>query len=87
MITLQKEIHDYCKKNKVDFDIIYTLGNSTYNDGYRKLGRPEVARPYLKHMDGPIGGHCVIPNAHLIDSPSARELIKKNKGYMKKKTA
>lgn len=87
MITVQKEIHDYCKKNKINFDIVYTLGNSTYNEGYRKLGRPEVARPFLKHMDGPIGGHCVIPNAHLIDSPSARELIKKNKGYTKKKTA
>lgn len=67
LIMMQKEIHQWCKKNKVDFNIVYTMANQDYNKGYIKLGRPEVVRPYLKHMDGPIGGHCVVPNAKLLN--------------------
>lgn len=67
LIMLEKEIHAWCKKNKVDFDAVYTMANRDYNEGYMKLGRPEVVRPYLKHMEGPIGGHCVLPNAKLLN--------------------
>lgn len=66
MIMLEKEIYEWCKVNKVDFDLVYTKANEHYNEGYMKLGRHEVVRPYLKHMDGPIGGHCVLPNAKLL---------------------
>lgn len=66
LIKLEKEIYDWCKKNKVNFDAVYTRANQDYNEGYVKLGRPEVVRPYLKHMPGPIGGHCVVPNAKLL---------------------
>ncbi len=66
LILLEKEIHAWCQKNKVDFDAVYTTANRHYNEGYVKLGRPEVVRPYLKHMPGPIGGHCVTPNAKLL---------------------
>jgi hypothetical protein len=66
LIMLEKEIHTWCVKNKVDFDAVYTQANKDYNEGYIKLGRPEVVRPYLKHMEGPIGGHCVRPNAKLL---------------------
>jgi UDP-N-acetyl-D-mannosaminuronate dehydrogenase len=66
LIMLEKEVYEWCKKNKVDFDAVYTQANKDYNEGYMKLGRPEVVRPYLKHVDGPIGGHCVLPNAKLL---------------------
>ncbi len=66
MLMLEKEIHDWCEKNKVDFDAVYTQANKDYNEGYLKLGRPEVVRPYYKHVEGPIGGHCVLPNAKLL---------------------
>jgi len=66
LIMLEKEIYEYCQKNKVDFRYVYTEANKDYNEGYIKLGRPEVVRPYLKHIPGPIGGHCVIPNAKLL---------------------
>lgn len=69
MIMLEKEIHAWCKKHDLDPELVYTDANHTYDIGYEKLNRPEVARPYLKHMDGPIGGHCVIPNCDLLDSP------------------
>jgi UDP-N-acetyl-D-mannosaminuronate dehydrogenase len=79
MIMIQKEIYDWCKRNDVDPEIVYTDANHTYDIGYEALNRPEVARPYLKHMPGPIGGHCVIPNAHLLDdSPLASLLLDYN---------
>lgn len=65
-IILEKEIHRWCKENDVDFNAVYTMANKDYNEGYRKLGRPEVVRPYLKHYPGLIGGHCVVPNAKLL---------------------
>lgn len=66
LIMLEKEIHTWCVKNKVDFNAIYREANKDYNEGYIKLGRPEVVRPWLKHMEGPIGGHCVVPNSKLL---------------------
>lgn len=76
MILLNKEIYKWCKKNKVDFDVVYTSGNETYNDGYARLGRLDVQRPVLKYIPGPIGGHCVTQNAKLFTSLSTKRLIK-----------
>lgn len=69
LILLEKEIHDWCKKNKIDFNAIYTKANRDYNIGYVKLGRPDVVRPWLTHIEGPIGGHCILPNAELLKKP------------------
>jgi UDP-N-acetyl-D-mannosaminuronate dehydrogenase len=66
LIMIEKEIHTWCVKNNIDFDAIYREANKDYNEGYIKLGRPEVVRPYLKHMEGPIGGHCIRPNCKLL---------------------
>lgn len=66
LIMIEKMIHKWCKINKVEFDEVYTQANQDYNTGYIELGRPDVVRPWLKHMPGPIGGHCVIPNAKLL---------------------
>lgn len=78
-ILLNKEIKRWCEKNKVDFDIVYTDFNKTYNEGYLDLDRPEVVRPRLKYMEGKIGGHCVIPNAKLLTSHFAKLLTDENK--------
>ena len=75
MIMLEKEIHKYCKKHKLDFDLIYTHANQTYNMGYTVLDRFEVVRPYLKHMPGKIGGHCVLPNAKLLDNEFINKIL------------
>lgn len=66
LIMLEKEIYNWCKINGIDFDAVYTQANKDYNEGYVKLGRPEVVRPWLKHMEGEIGGHCVRPNSKLL---------------------
>jgi len=76
-ILLERYIWDFCEKNNLDFNIVYTEFNQSYNEGYQKLGRPEVARPHLKHMPGQIGGHCVRQNAHLLDKKIA-ELFDKS---------
>lgn len=76
MIILNKLIFDWCKTNNINFELAYTLFNETYNEGYQKLGKLEVMRPYLQHMYGPIGGHCVIPNLKFLDSVIS-ELINK----------
>lgn len=74
LILLNKEIYKFCQKNHLDFDTIYTHANETYNEGYMKLGRPEVIRPALKYSGFKIGGHCVLQNAKLLKSESAYKL-------------
>ncbi|OGZ27134.1 MAG: hypothetical protein A2365_00495 [Candidatus Nealsonbacteria bacterium RIFOXYB1_FULL_40_15] len=79
MIVLNKEIKKWCDKKGLDFEKVYREANRSYNEGYGKLGRPEVARPCLKYMPGKIGGHCVIPNCELLDSKIAKLILEENK--------
>lgn len=83
MIMLEKSIHEYCRQQGLDPELIYEHANRTYNLGYTRLGMEHVVRPHLKHMDGEIGGHCVIPNAHLLASPIAEMLIEFNENLKK----
>lgn len=75
-IVLMKAIYAWCKERGVDFELVYREFNRTYNQGYAALGRPEVARPYLKHVPGPIGGHCVIPNLPLLGENEVTALVR-----------
>lgn len=78
-IIAEKEIWNYCQKHGLDFDMVYTKSNQTYNDGYEKLGFPQYTRYNLKHQDGKIGGHCVIPNCELLKTNMAKYIIRENK--------
>lgn len=81
-IMIEKEIYEWCKKHKVDFEMVYTDSNKTYNLGYEKLGHPEYKKYILRQMNGGIGGHCVINNVNFLpDSPLARLLKKRNANY------
>lgn len=73
-IMVQKEIKAFCDANRLDYSIVYDDANQTYNDGYRALGEENVMRPRLQDVPGKIGGHCVIPNAEMLDSKLARDL-------------
>jgi len=77
-IILNKEIKKFCEKNRLDFDIIYTLANQSYNEGYLKLNRPEVVRPWLKYIPGKIGGHCLVPNCRLLKSKILNFILHEN---------
>lgn len=70
-ITVEKQIHAWCQQAGLDFGVVYERFAGTYNDGYARLGCPEFVRPVIRHMPGPIGGHCVRQNATLIDHPLA----------------
>lgn len=75
-IELCREIYRDCLENGTDFDIVYTLFNETYNEGYTKLGRTDVIRPTLYYSEGKIGGHCVVPNARFLNTPTSRKIIR-----------
>lgn len=78
-IIAEKEIWNYCKKHDLDFDVVYTKCNKTYNDGYKKLGFPQYSKYILEHRDGEIGGHCIIPNCELLKTDIAKFILKQNK--------
>ena len=73
-ILLSKEIWLWCKEHRVDFDLVYTKANETYNEGYHLMGMDHVARPVLRYVAGPIGGHCVEANHKLLFPPENGEL-------------
>ena len=66
-IAWHGEMAQVCKKAGVDFDSAITDFNESYNKGYVKLGKKNVVRPVLYPPKGPIGGHCVIPNAKILE--------------------
>ncbi len=74
-ILLEKEIFKFCSKYNLDFNVVYTQANKTYNEGYKGLKRREFQKYMLKHMPGNIGGHCIVSNARLLNSPSAKRLF------------
>lgn len=80
-IVLEKEIHRYCAENGLNFGMVYADATESYNSGYSKLGMSNVLRPVLKHMDGPTGGHCVLPNCRLLGGDVADFILKKNGAY------
>ena len=65
-IVYMKAIRQFCKEHGLNFDDVYTKTNTIYNEGYTKMGRPDVIRPVLKSMPGKMGGHCVRPNAEIL---------------------
>ena len=77
-ILFEKAVYAYCKENELDFDIVYQDANESYNDGYKLLGMGNVVRPVLRHVDGKIGGHCVVPNAKLLNHPIGDFIIREN---------
>ncbi len=78
-IILEKAIHQWCEQNGIDFSVVYTDFNKTYNEGYEKLGHPEYKKYILQHKEGKIGGHCVINNCHLLDSEITKFLLEQDR--------
>lgn len=77
-IALEKEIHEFCERNGLDFAIVYRDFNQTYNYGYSKIGDVNFVRPVLDHIPGPIGGHCVVQNMKHIESETAARILHMN---------
>ena len=79
-ILLCKEIKRYCDANGLPFEEVYGTVRD-YNEGYAKLGRPEVAWPILTPTPGPLGGHCLRPNSALLDARVAQIVRDWSDGY------
>jgi len=75
----EKMIWNYCLENELSYKAVYREALENYNEGYVKLGYPNLTRPILKHNKGKIGGHCVIPNCRLLKHPLTNFLNKQNK--------
>lgn len=80
-IVFEKAVKAYCDEHGLNFDIVYTRANRSYNEGYADLGMEHVRRPVLKDYPGKIGGHCVIPNAKLLGGEIAEFILDKNEEY------
>lgn len=75
-VLLNKKIYSYCKAKDLDFDVVYTVSNQSYNDGYRSLGMPQYSKYVLKYIPGPIGGHCLEPNHELLNQEIKTDELK-----------
>lgn len=75
IIAWHKEMKYICEKLEVDFEKSVTDFNKTYNEGYAKLGKKNVIRPVLYVDSKPIGGHCVVPNAKMLNKYSKSKAI------------
>ena len=71
-IAWHEEMKNICEQFDVPFEQTVTQFNESYNEGYLTLGMPHVTRPTLLPPDGPIGGHCVVPNAKLLKEAGAK---------------
>lgn len=75
-VAVEKAIYAECERTGADFDTAYTEFARTYNDGYADLGYHQFIRPVLAHVPGPIGGHCVVQNAAMLEHPLADLVIR-----------
>ena len=75
-IAWHNEIKKLCDKYNIEVSFIKDW-NTTYNNGYSALGMSKFNRPILNPpVDNKIGGHCVVPNAELLDLAIDSQLIK-----------
>lgn len=55
--------------------------DKAYNQLYKKLHFPQFRKFVLDAPDGKIGGHCILPNAHLLNEQFPHDMLKMIKEY------
>lgn len=70
-VLFMRHVADLCDQHGVSFDLVYTAWTHQYNHGFDVLGLGDFHRPVLAAKPGPIGGHCVRPNAAMLAQQSA----------------
>lgn len=79
MIEYARYVKQVCDKLNMDYEYVKTF-NKAYNELYEQLDMPNVKRYILDPPVGKIGGHCVVPNAKILDeqfeSPLLKEIYK-----------
>lgn len=80
-IAWHNEMKKLCEQYNIEFDLIKNW-NASYNKGYQQMGLEKFNRPVLDPPNNnKIGGHCVVPNAILLDKLIQSTLIKEVIGY------
>jgi hypothetical protein len=67
-IAFHKYAKGLCDREGLNFEDVMTEFNRTYNIGVLGLDKANFARPVLYPPEGPIGGHCVVPNIRLLEA-------------------
>lgn len=81
-IAAVEDVGRMCDEYGLDFDKVYTQWQQDYNEGYIKLGKPNVCRPVLTRIppnekgEKIIGGHCVVPNAVILATLEPKDATK-----------
>lgn len=75
-ILFAKEAQRLCTYYDLDYDKIYSHPNTTYNEGYNKLGKKNVIRPVLIPPINKIGGHCITQNVELLPNLKLKQIFK-----------
>lgn len=66
-IEFVKEVKRLCDEYETPFEL-WSLWVDTYNKGYKEMGNPEYKKPNLIPIMKKQGGHCVLPNADLLET-------------------
>jgi len=74
-ISFHAYANELCEKVGVPVEDVMGLFNETYNEGYLRMGVSNVVRPVLHPPKGKIGGHCVVPNAILLQEQFGKDVI------------
>lgn len=68
-IAFAKTCKEICDVYGLDFNIVYSMFNDTYNKGYKEIGLKNVIRPVLDPPeDEGVGGHCVFQNCEILNT-------------------
>lgn len=70
---------EVCKKLGMDYVAVKQF-DIDYNNLYERLGMLQFRRYILDPPDGKIGGHCVVPNAEILDDQYPNDMLKMIKG-------
>jgi hypothetical protein len=74
-ISFHSYANELCEEVGVPVEDVMGLFNTTYNQGYTKMNVTNVVRPVLYPPKGKIGGHCVVPNAKLLQEQFGEDPI------------
>lgn len=77
MVEKTKDTKRLCDKYDVPFEL-FTIWTKEYNEGVIRAGQQESVRPNLVPIMAKIGGHCILPNAKLVEGKFAKILLEMN---------
>jgi hypothetical protein len=67
IIEYTRYANEICKNLGMNYNDVFVF-NYAYNQLYLKLGTSRFLRPLLDPPQGNIGGHCIVPNAKMLDA-------------------